>query len=114
MPQSGSQPYIRRPVAVTVQVTRVMGHDGSERKGTPFSAQMVDLSQSGMRLATQFPLGDLDLVLAEFTLPGGKAPIQVSAIVRNRRADEAGLEFVALSDEGSAELHRYLSGRSMV
>ncbi|MFH1017434.1 MAG: PilZ domain-containing protein [Pseudomonadota bacterium] len=86
----------RFPVSFPVFAT----YDGQLIQGF---VQAVNLSWSGMLLATNFPLNVGDHVSLEFTLPGSMVPIQTNAHVVHRQdgripeeATELGVAFVQL------------------
>jgi c-di-GMP-binding flagellar brake protein YcgR len=74
------------------------------------NAHCKDLSKAGMGILLAEDLALGEVLSLNFSIPGSSQQWEVRAVLRYRRSYHYGLEFISLTPEQGATLHRFVQG----
>lgn len=98
--------YVRLPIRVAV---------ACKGAGKHFQTRSLDISQGGMLLEASSGLAPGETVEAEFSLPGVREPLKMTAkVVRRILPDGVALEFLKLEQIARAALQLYVTGSTEI
>ncbi len=78
------------------------------------NVRAVDIGINGVAVSSPLVLPEGEHVEFEIALPGNKAPMRVKAVVRNKKGQRYGIEFISTTDLQKDDITRYGNQRGPI